>query len=295
MLVVPLRTFGMTRSWALRRAGDRLVSHSQRLCGFVSMQGTGASQVRHVDLAPGVELRLDELQQQADPEAIDGLLSAPSTQAWAGMSLPPATVLADLDLWLACRVTGEGQQFVVLAGEQTAIDAGVVAPAWRFGTPATLSKGGLCYRGELTWTDSRFDLGARAHGPDADAAARQMVEQMRAWVDAGTPSPVLHVLPAGTPDGDLPAGTVLDKRHSRLAITFTSEGKGREDHGRVRRDLRAGRDSGRRWGRRRLCQQHRRRVRLRQHWLERLHRQVGPAVSGPGVGRRRAPDLGGAS
>lgn len=222
VLVVPLRTFGMTRSWALRRAGDRLVSHSQRLCGFVSMQGTGASQVRHVDLAPGVELRLDELQQQVDPEAIDGLLSAPSTQAWAGMSLPPATVLADLDLWLACRVTGEGQQFVVLAAEQTAIDAGVVAPAWRFGTPATLSKGGLCYRGELTWTDSRFDLGARAHGPDADAVARQMVEQMRAWVDAGTPSPVLHVLPAGTPDGDLPAGTVLDKRHSRLAITFTS-------------------------------------------------------------------------
>lgn len=38
-LVVPLRTFGMTRSWALRRVGDRLTSHSQRLCGFVPVRG----------------------------------------------------------------------------------------------------------------------------------------------------------------------------------------------------------------------------------------------------------------
>lgn len=64
-LVVPLRTFGMTRSWALRRAGDRLTSHSQRLCGFVSMQGSGALEMRYVDIAAGVHLRLDELGQQA--------------------------------------------------------------------------------------------------------------------------------------------------------------------------------------------------------------------------------------
>jgi protein-L-isoaspartate(D-aspartate) O-methyltransferase len=35
------------------------------------------------------------------------------------------------------------------------------------------------------------------------------------------PVPVLHVLPLGTPDGNLPAGTVLDKRHSRIVLTFT--------------------------------------------------------------------------
>jgi protein-L-isoaspartate(D-aspartate) O-methyltransferase len=66
-----------------------------------------------------------------------------------------------------------------------------------------------------------FDLGARAHGPDALAAAIRMVEHMHAWVDAGSPSPELHILPAGTPDGDLPAGTVLDKQHSRVVLTFT--------------------------------------------------------------------------
>ena len=220
-LVVPLRTFGMTRSWAMRRTSDRLVSHSQRLCGFVSMQGAGAHQVRYVDIADGVHLRLDE-DQQVDRRVVGELLAQPQTQAWAGVSLPPRTVLADLDLWLASRITDAGQLFVVLTAQQEAVDSGVVAPAWRFGTPAALNNGAFCYRSTLRWNDDdMFDLGACAHGPDAASAAGRMVGQIRAWLDSGSPSPVLHVLPTGTPDGDLPAGTVLDKRHSRFVLTFT--------------------------------------------------------------------------
>ncbi|MEU8264010.1 methyltransferase, FxLD system [Micromonospora sp. NPDC048999] len=220
VLVVPLRTFGMTRSWALRRVGDRLVSQSQRLCGFVAMQGAGAHEVRYVDIAEGVHLRLDE-GQQVSPEAVGGLLSQPREQVWAGVSLAPRTVLADLDLWLAARLADEVDQVVVLSAQQEAVDADLVTPAWRFGTPAALHEGTFFYRSALRWADDLFDLGAFAHGPNAAAAAGRMVAHMRAWVDAGTPSPVVHVLPAQTPDGDLPAGTVLDKRHSRLVLTFT--------------------------------------------------------------------------
>ncbi|MDT5025612.1 MAG: protein-L-isoaspartate(D-aspartate) O-methyltransferase, partial [Micromonosporaceae bacterium] len=221
-LVGPLRTFGMTRSWALRRAGDRLVSQSQRLCGFVSMQGDGAHEMRYLDVAAGVHLRLDEDHQEVDPQTVTELLTQPPVQAWAGVTLPPRTVLADLDLWLAARITDAGQQFVVLTAQQEAVDAGIVAPAWRFGTPAALHDGTFCYRSALRWTDDgMFDVGARAYGPDAAAAAERMVEHMRAWLDAGSPSPMLHVLPADTPDGTLPAGTVLDKRHSRVVLTFT--------------------------------------------------------------------------
>ncbi|PZG13524.1 methyltransferase, FxLD system [Micromonospora craterilacus] len=221
VLVVPLRTFGMTRSWALRRNGDRLVSQSQRLCGFVAMQGAGTHEMRYVDVAEGVHLRLDE-GQQVNPESVRGLLSQPRVQAWAGVDLPPRTVLADLDLWLAARLADEVDQLVVLSAQQEAVDAGVVAPGWRFGTPAALHDGTFVYRSALCWIADMFDLGACAHGSNAVAAAGQMVAHMRAWVEAGEPSPRLHVLPAGTPDGDLPAGTVLDKRHSRLVLTFTS-------------------------------------------------------------------------
>lgn len=220
VLVVPLRTFGMTRSWALRRAGDRLTSHSQRLCGFVSMQGATAHEMRYVDIAEGVHLRLDE-GQIVDPTVAGALLSQPRKQAWAGVSLPPRTILGDLDIWLAVHLAREADQFVVLTAQQEAIDAGVVIPAWRFGTPAALTAGTFSYRSQLRWTGDTFDLGACAHGPDAAAAAQRMVAHMQAWTDAGTPSPVLHVVPSATPDGDLPDGMVLDKRHSRIVLTFT--------------------------------------------------------------------------
>ncbi|MEU5872579.1 methyltransferase, FxLD system [Glycomyces sp. NPDC047369] len=227
VLVVPLRTFGMTRSWALRCAGGGLVSVSDRQCGFVPVQGDGAYDVQYVDVADGVHLRLDE-GQRLDSQGLDGLLETPRQQAWAGVSLPPPTVLADLDLWLATRITDAGQQFVVLTAQDTAISSGVVAPSWRFGTPAVLHEGTLAYRSELRWSGDAFDLGAYAHGPAtfaAAAAARRMVEHMRAWVNAGCPAPVLHVLPVQTPDGDLPAGTAVDKRHSRLVLAFTTEGR----------------------------------------------------------------------
>ncbi|MEX5709396.1 methyltransferase, FxLD system [Parafrankia sp. FMc6] len=225
VLVVPLRMFGITKSYALRRRRHRLVSESHRQCGFVSVQGDGAHEVRYVDIADGVHLRLDE-GQQVDPSVLDGLLAQPREEAWAGVSLPPRTALIDLNLWLASRLTHQAGEFVVLTAQETAIEAGVVVPSWQFGTPATLHDGTFAYRSALRWTDRRFDLGAYAHGPEAAAAAGRMVEHMRAWVDAGSPAPVLHVLPSHTPDGDLPDGAVLDKRHSRLVLAFTPHEKG---------------------------------------------------------------------
>jgi protein-L-isoaspartate(D-aspartate) O-methyltransferase len=46
---------------------------------------------------------------------------------------------------------------------------------------------------------------------------------MRAWVDAGNPPPALRVVPVKTPDCDLPAGAILDRRHSRLVLTVDDQ------------------------------------------------------------------------
>jgi protein-L-isoaspartate(D-aspartate) O-methyltransferase len=222
VLVVPLRTYGMTRSWALRRTGDRLDSVSDRQCGFVPFQGSGAHEIRYLDIAAGVHLRLDEGQAVGATD-LAGLLDQPRQEAWAGVSLPPRTVLADLDLWLATRLSGEPGQFVVLTAQEAAITSGIIAPSWQFGTPAVLGDGTFTYRSALHWTGRMFDLGAYAHGPEAAAAAGRMAGHMRDWVEAGSPPPVLHVLPARTPDGDLPDGTVLDKRHTRIVLAFTPD------------------------------------------------------------------------
>lgn len=76
-LVVPLRTFGMTRSWALRREGDRLTSHSQRLCGFVSTQGSGAHEMRYIDITAGVHLRMTNFSSRS-PRRPSEVLSRPA-------------------------------------------------------------------------------------------------------------------------------------------------------------------------------------------------------------------------
>jgi protein-L-isoaspartate(D-aspartate) O-methyltransferase len=221
VLVVPLRTFGMTRSWALRRVGDRLAYVSHRQWGFVPVRGDGAHDMSQIEIADGVHLRLDE-GLQIDAATFGHVLTAARHEAWAGVSLPPRTVLSDLDLWLAVRLTHDGRDFVILSAQERAVEEGVVAPSWRFGTPAALYGGTLVYRSALRWTDGQFDLGAYAHGPSAAAGAERMVEHIQAWVDAGSPPPRLHVAPAKTPDGDLPDGTVLDKRHSRIVLAFTS-------------------------------------------------------------------------
>jgi len=215
VLVVPLRTCGTTRSWALHRRGDRLVSHSHRQCGFVPVQGAGAHPTRYLDVADGVYLRLDE-GERIDPDAVKGVLSQPRREAWAGLSLPPMTALHDLSMWHATRLR---EHAVVLTAEEKAIASGLVAPSWPYGTSATWHNGTLAYR-TIRWTDRRFDLGAYAHGPDAQAAAERMVEDMRAWAEAGCPTPALEVFPIDTPDSDLPDGAVLDKRHSRLVVSF---------------------------------------------------------------------------
>ncbi len=52
LLVVPLRTHGITRSWALEHRNGALVSVDQLMCGFVPMQGAGAFRRAYVPLVP---------------------------------------------------------------------------------------------------------------------------------------------------------------------------------------------------------------------------------------------------
>jgi protein-L-isoaspartate(D-aspartate) O-methyltransferase len=113
-----------------------------------------------------------------------------------------------------------------MISEQAPVDNGLVAPSWRFGTPAFVDGATLAYRGKLRQADiagTRFEYVVYAHGPDAARAAEQMADQIRAWDKAGRPTPTLCVFPTGTADADLPDGMVLDKKHTRLVFTWPSE------------------------------------------------------------------------
>ncbi|MBB4930698.1 protein-L-isoaspartate(D-aspartate) O-methyltransferase [Lipingzhangella halophila] len=220
-LVVPLRTKGLTRSWALERAEGHLASRSHLMCGFVPMQGAGEHRRTGIALhGEEVTLWLDD-GAQVDAAALAGLLTTPRAEAWTGVTRRKGEPFSDQDLWLATTLPGACQ----LAASQQAVERGLVAPTWRLGTPALLEGTTLAYRAKLRPTGSGEDpeiseFGAYAHGPEAAAVAEHLAAQIRRWHQAGSPAPRLSAHPADTPDAALPEGCVLDKRHTRLVITW---------------------------------------------------------------------------
>ncbi|MBB5871915.1 protein-L-isoaspartate(D-aspartate) O-methyltransferase [Allocatelliglobosispora scoriae] len=220
-LVVPLRLRGLTRSLALHRVGERLVSKSYEVCGFVPMQGAGSSQQRQIVLhaEPGreVALRVDNPVLHFDP-ALDQALTMPRAETWTGVSVRSMEPFDDLDLWLAYALP----EFSLLTATKAAVDAGVVAPTWRLGTPAIASAGTFAYRTLRKVGDDQHEFGVYAHGPDADALAARLAEQIRVWHDGhrGKPGPTFTIHPAGTPDDRLDGGLVIDRDHRRVSVSW---------------------------------------------------------------------------
>ena len=220
LLVVPLRTHGITRSWALEHQDGALISVDQLMCGFVPMQGAGAFHRAYVPLLPDdmVGLWQDE-DDDTDTGELTGVLSQPRAEAWSGVTIGQMMPFADLDLWLASTMPGS----CLLTARQQAIDDGTVSLSWPHGTPALADGPNLAYRAKprpLDGPEHLHEFGAFAHGPDAASVGRTMAEHISAWDKAGRPSPHLTARPAGTSDPNLPSGNVLDKRHTRLVISW---------------------------------------------------------------------------
>jgi protein-L-isoaspartate(D-aspartate) O-methyltransferase len=220
-LVVPLRMRGMTRTVALVRHGDRLVSDSVELCGFVPMQGAGENRVRLVLLhdikGEEVGLRLDG---HPDPD-VDGLraaLRSPRLEAWTGVTLAGNESNEHLDLWLATAL----DNLPLLAGTPAARERGLIASVSPLGVPTLVDGDSFAYR-TVRRTDNpeRFELGAIGHGPQGQKVAERLVEEIQLW-DREHRGDRAHVEihPAGTPDEQLPAGRIVDRPHTRVLITW---------------------------------------------------------------------------
>jgi protein-L-isoaspartate(D-aspartate) O-methyltransferase len=219
-IVVPLRTRGLTRSWALDRDGGHLASRSHVMCGFVPFQGAGEHRGRSIPVdEAGVGLWTDELT-GADTTALAGVLASERAEIWSGVTAAKGEPFDDQDLHLITL-----PDFCQLTASQDAIDQGTVTPSWRFGTPALVSSDSLAYRARLRPVDDArtvFEFGAYGHGPHAAELAERLSEQIRIWDrdHRGCPGPVLTVHPAGTPAAELPAGYVLNKHHTTLVLTW---------------------------------------------------------------------------
>jgi len=220
-MVVPLWIKGLGRSWALERRNGYLIGGDPRTCGFVPMQGVDKNRSRSVSLHGG-QVNFWAGEQQADATALSEALSMARVEAWSGVTVRDGEkILGNLDLWLA-RLP----EFWLLSAKQDAVDRGLVSPDWPMATPALIDRGGsLAYQPKLRPMNADKtirELGVYAHGPHAAEVAERFVEQIRIWDrdHRHGPGPRLTVHPAGTPDADLPAGLVIDKRHTRMMVSW---------------------------------------------------------------------------
>lgn len=219
-LVVPLRMRGLTRSVAFEHTGRHLVSRAYELCGFVPMQGMGEHRDRLVQLhGEEVGLRVGD-QGSVDADGLRTALSAPRVEEWSGVSVGGFEPFDDLDLRLATVAPGFG----TLVAQPAAIECGVVSPALRLGASTIFDGDTFAYLTLRPTTPEKiqYELGAYAHGSDAEKMADQLIEHIQTWDRhyRHGPRARIEAHPAGVSDAKLPDGLIIDKRHTRIRIAW---------------------------------------------------------------------------
>jgi Protein-L-isoaspartate carboxylmethyltransferase len=218
-IVVPLRTKGLTMSLALEREGDHLISRSQQICGFVKMQGAGAHDGHRWPLGDHkVSLAFDDGNLD-DPRKLDGVLTTAPAAAWSGVTARRGELLAGLLLWLMTTLPG----FCTLVVDASDGDPGLaVEPGGRWFPFATVDGDSFAYLSVRPTGEDVVELGAHGYGPHAKRTAEAIAEQIRVWDrdHRNGPGPTYTIWPIGTPDEALPAGAVIDKRHTRVTVSW---------------------------------------------------------------------------
>lgn len=239
-IVVPLRLRCLTRTVALDRAhgpGAVLTGGDVRLCSFVPMQGAGAHDEQPAlipagagegDDGPGrVQLRTDALRGDSLAAVAAGIGAAIRGPArhdpvitWTGVEFDHVD---DLDLWLGLRLPEVG----ILTADREITDTGRPTALTRAGAPTLVSTGGFAYRTKrpVPGTDA-FETGVLAWGRDGADLAAQYADAVADWGRyraAGGTGPRLEVHPAGAVIPPDPHHRVVDKNHTRIALSWPVE------------------------------------------------------------------------
>lgn len=220
VLVVPLRLRGLTRSFALVREQEHLISRGYELCGFVPIQGAGANAERLVLLqGEDIALRVDG-DQIVDADGLRGALSLPRVVRKSGVEVGGFEPFDDLDLFLATAL----DDFGLLVAKPAAIEAGLVERSARMGAKTALAGDSFAYRASQATSEDRtsFEFVVYGHGPDADRIADEYVELIREWdrLHRHGSGARIEVFPAVTPDTEIPEGRLIEKRHTRVLISW---------------------------------------------------------------------------
>ncbi|MFF9451078.1 methyltransferase, FxLD system [Streptomyces althioticus] len=217
-LVLPLRWRGQTRSVALTRHGNALVSQGMELCGFVPIIGQHGEKSSPLNVDDTIRVHYDE-DQDVDP---DGLAATLQTGKPA-LKVPSAQRVGGEEpfdgVWL--RATAGDDRVCRLEVTTQALEQGLLRrPAIPVRSPALVDGNSLAYltiTREGTHAERPFRLGAAAYGPQAEELARDLVAHIDAWGSDRLAVPRMTITPAA--DAAM-AGHVISKAESRITLTY---------------------------------------------------------------------------
>jgi protein-L-isoaspartate(D-aspartate) O-methyltransferase len=229
-IVLPLSVRGIQLCVALEREAGHWRSRSACRCGFIRMAGAFAGPESFVPLGPqpGLHVQADE-GRPVDAGALYEVLSGPSTDVPAGVQVAGLGELGEADLWIT--VTEPDLVRLTITGGGPL--RGALLPLLPFGAladTATTSDDDdlrvaalLPVRSPAGRRYGEFEVAVRGFGHGGSELAGHLAGRVLAWDEHGRPGASglrLNVYPLGTPAGALPGQVILDRRHSRLALSW---------------------------------------------------------------------------
>ncbi len=217
-LVLPLRWRGQTRSVALTRHGDELVSEGMELCGFVPIIGQHGEKTSPLNADDTIRVHYDE-DQDVDPNSLAATLQTGKP----ALEVPSAQRVGGQEpfdgVWL--RATAGDDRVCRLEVTPQALTQELLRrPAIPVRSPALVEGDSLAYltiTREGTDAEPLFRLGAAAYGPHAEKLARDLVAHIDAWGSDRLAVPRMTITPAGCAST---ADHAISKPESRITLTY---------------------------------------------------------------------------
>jgi protein-L-isoaspartate(D-aspartate) O-methyltransferase len=240
-IVVPLSLRGIQLCTALERADGHWRSRSACRCGFIRMAGSFASPepIAAFGPQPGLHVQADD-GRSLDVEALYAALSGPVADVPAGVRVAGLAELGDADLWVT--IAEPGLVRLTITGVGPLRDS--VMPLLPFGALAFVGPPGRGRPGDFgvaaliparppaSPDDGRhqgFGVVVRGFGSRGGELATLLAGQVLAWHERGRPRACdlsLAAYPREQPVPALPGRLVLDRRHTRLALSWRQRGAG---------------------------------------------------------------------
>ncbi|MFJ6686673.1 methyltransferase, FxLD system [Streptomyces werraensis] len=217
-LVLPLRWRGQTRSVALTRHGNALVSQGIELCGFVPIIGQHGEKTSPLNADDTIRVHYDE-DQDVDPNSLAATLQTDKP----ALEVPSAQRVGGQEpfdgVWL--RATAGDDRVCRLEVTPKALEQELLRrPAIPVRSPALVQGDSLAYltiTREGTDAEPLFRLGAAAYGPHAEKLARDLVAHIDTWGSDRLAVPRMTITPA---DCASTADHAISKPESRITLTY---------------------------------------------------------------------------